>query len=125
MGDLSAKETLTEQLKKLMKGYQTMNDVLSCDISPGVVTFKNFDYDENKSLLEQLNILQEDMIQIDFFDRYILDIGWYPSWDKNGCFKLLVIEGEDWNEPLLALSSKNIDELKDKLKEAIDFCRQL
>ena len=57
--------------------------------------YVDFDYDNNKDLLEQLDILKEDLIQIQYNNGYIIDVGWYPEFSRNGLFKVYIFENAD------------------------------
>lgn len=60
----------------------------------------NFNINENISLEEQTDLLMEDLIQIIYDNNYIIDIGWYPEFDKNGHFLVCVIKDFQWDRPI-------------------------
>lgn len=43
--------------------------------------------------------LKEDMLQVSYGRGYLLDVGWYPSFDPSGCFQICVIKEYDWENP--------------------------
>lgn len=63
---------------------------------------------------------EEDLLQVQFFnEKYILDVGWYPTRGKNGKFKVYVIKNYDWENPLFVRSNKKISGLIDTIKQGI------
>lgn len=111
------------------------NDIKLCNIelAKGWEVKKNIFYDvelisiNEKVLIKDLFIgmkpadywfLFEDELLLIYnqnFDLYI-DLGWYPPLDPNGKFFLKLIQAKDW-EPLYEFSSRNKDEIVDKLNE--------
>lgn len=85
----------------------------------GSVVFDDFNISENTALSEQLDELKEDMLQVSFPSGYILDIGWRPSFEINGSFKLLLIKDYVWDNPIYSDSPSNIFELKKSIEIAI------
>lgn len=79
--------------------------------------YVDFDYDENKTLLSQIDLLKEDLIQIQYKNGYIIDVGWYPEFSKKGLFKIFVIKNCNI---CVFKTCKNIDELKITLRWCID-----
>lgn len=94
--------------------------MLSTWIRGGVVSLKNFIINKTIPLETQLDYLKEDMLQIEFSDGYLLDVGWRPSFSKNGEFKIVLIKDFNWNEPVYSGSAKNIIELETEIEIAID-----
>ncbi|MBA5808756.1 hypothetical protein F9883_12810 [Morganella morganii] len=85
----------------------------------GIVIFDDFNISENIDLSEQLEELKEDMLQVSFPSGYILDIGWRPSFEINGSFKLLLVKDYIWDNPIYSDSPSNISELKKSIEIAI------
>jgi hypothetical protein len=52
------------------------------------------------------DLLREDLIQIEFGNGVVLDVGWYPEFSSDGAFGLVVIDVGDERRMLLALTSK-------------------
>lgn len=44
------------------------------------------DLDFNKTISEEVNKLDEDLLQITFMNGNTLDIGWYPAFEEEGEF---------------------------------------
>ncbi|MFZ7173016.1 hypothetical protein [Avibacterium paragallinarum] len=74
------------------------------------VTFNDFIFDEKKTIEEQINNLKEDLYQASFKNN-LIDIGWYPSFDKNGRFVISIIKDFNWEKPIFEFKTRNINEL--------------
>ena len=85
----------------------------------GKVLFDDFLIDPSSSLLDQLDSLKEDMLQIEIKGEYILDIGWRPSFNPDGEFKIALIRNYDWVNPVYFGEAKSIDSLEEQIKLAI------
>ncbi|WP_013321363.1 hypothetical protein [Gloeothece verrucosa] len=58
----------------------------------------------------------EDLLQLQNSQyNLILDLGWYPEGDPNGCYKLILIQHQDWEAPLATYQSKKKDEIVNKI----------
>jgi hypothetical protein len=68
--------------------------------------------------------LKEDLLQIEYPDQSIIDVGWYPSFNKKGEFQIRIIKSGDWETPFFIKSGKSIDELYNFLEEAIAICNE-
>lgn len=69
----------------------------------------------NLPLQEQTDNLYEDMFQAYFNveNTTVLDIGWYGETEElNGTFILYLIKDNDWESPILKISTKDLDILK-------------
>ena len=63
--------------------------------NPGKVNYNKFNIDFNKSFTEQLDELNEDLLQVEFKDNYMLDIGWYPEGDEDGMIIIQLIHNNE------------------------------
>ena len=98
-----------------MKSINFINNV---NILDGKITFDGLDLDENIPLLDQINVLREDMLQIKYGKRFVLDVGWRQSFDPNGCFIVVVILDRDWMNPVFEGKCRSIPELKKMIESA-------
>jgi len=87
----------------------------------GNVTYNDFDIDPDLPFEQQKWSFKQDLLQIVFNDRYLVDVGWYPDFNEQGHFRLVVIQGIDWDNPLMKETCRNYYELKNYLQKAIDF----
>jgi hypothetical protein len=82
----------------------------------GRIIFNNYDISSNDKLTEENDNLTEDMLQVEFKNDIVLDVGWYSN---IGCFIVFVIQKYDWDKPLLRLEAHSYSELKNSLDKAI------
>lgn len=61
------------------------------------------------------------MLQINYWEKYIIDLGWYPSWDPNGSFTIRVIRNCDWIKPLFIKKFKEITLVEQNIQQCADF----
>ena len=82
------------------------------------------DFDELSSIIylsgETLDpgSLKEDMLQVSYERVYLLDVGWYPSFDPSGCFQIRVIKQYDWGKPVHISSAQSYNEVIEKIAAA-------
>ncbi len=67
-----------------------------------------------------IDFIKEDMLQIEFGNNYLLDVGWRPSFSKKGKFYLTIVKNKNWNEIVEEVSTKNAQNLKTSIKELIE-----
>lgn len=91
------------------------------DFAPGNVVFDDFIIDEQKPLFEQVHLLKEDLLQVNYFDKYIIDVGWYPSFEQAGNFKIYVVADGNWECPVLVKECTDIIEVQQYLKESVNL----
>lgn len=83
------------------------------------VTYDNFSWLlEDNNFQENKDFLGEDILQIEHLHKFcIIDIGWYPSFDTSGEFKILLIKNKNWHSPLLEYSTTDLGEIIKKIYE--------
>lgn len=91
----------------------------------GKVTYNDFDIELNIPIENQLYSLKEDLIQVDYDERYIIDIGWYPEFSLDGSFRIVAIENYDWGSPLFTYSCKTLEQLHSAIEESVDRVEKL
>lgn len=89
------------------------------DFKSGKITYNEFNIDFNKTLKMQSDYLKEDLLQVEYDTGYIIDLGWYPELDENGCFVVYVIRKFEWHMPVFEKRAYIKRELKQILEEAI------
>jgi hypothetical protein len=57
----------------------------------GKVTYNTFDIDFAVPFENQEDKLSEDLIQVEYDNGYIIDVGWYPEMDPKGCLKVVLM----------------------------------
>ncbi|MNN52165.1 hypothetical protein D3C81_1668480 [compost metagenome] len=56
-------------------------------------------------LSAQLLDLKEDMLQVEYSSSFLLDVGWYPSFDLDGRSQIRVVKDYDWSDLLFFFGS--------------------
>ncbi len=74
----------------------------------------------NKSLSKQIFSLKEDLLQIEYPDGYLIDVGWYPEFDITGHFKIMLIKDFNWDQPVKDITCKDLVELIKNIQKIID-----
>lgn len=84
------------------------------------VMYWDFDaFTTSRSPADQCDLLKEDLVQVRMSATHILDIGWYPSFDAEGRFKVLVIGDGDWESPSFHREATTWSGLRIAIKEAL------
>lgn len=91
----------------------------------GKIIFNEFHIDFSKPFSKQLECLSEDLLQIKYGDNYLIDVGWYPESEVEGCFIIQVIENENWAKPISSIQCKKEETLVKNLKKAVDIAEKL
>jgi hypothetical protein len=92
---------------------------------PGNVVFDDFKLESKIPLIEQMEFLKEDLFQVNYLERYIIDIGWYPSFEESGNFRIAVIENYEWDNPLIVKKCNSLQELKQFIQECVHLINEL
>jgi hypothetical protein len=90
------------------------------DWKGGDVTHWVYEVDENIPFESQLDNLTEDLIQVVYPKDMTVDVGWYPDMSPEGCFRVLLVVAQQWEEPRLALECRTVEDLKRMIAVAID-----
>ena len=90
---------------------------------PGRITYNEFHIDFSIDYDKQLNHLNEDLFQVCFPQGYLLDLGWYPEHQENGCFIIQVIFRSAWDTPIFKAEAIDEEEMVEKVNEAIALIR--
>lgn len=90
------------------------------DWGTGEVTYWALDGIESSEPLEkQLDELKEDLAQVRFGARTVLDVGWYPEFRSNGEFVVLVVRDGAWDTPIFNEAATDIASLCAVVKRAV------
>ncbi len=92
---------------------------------------RSIDWGEGKVVLDDLgleflekapdySVLKEDLLQVQYPNDIILDIGWYPEFSPSGSFHIQVIADVDWENPIFHKKCKTIPGLHKAVLMAID-----
>lgn len=91
------------------------------DVKQGNIKYDNFNIDFAHPLNEQEDKLLEDLLQIEFPNNYLLDVGWYPECEIEGQFILTLIKNFDWQKPIYKYSCVSEEDLKKSYQVALDL----
>ena len=93
----------------------------SIDYHSGHITSAEEDLTSEDPVEQQIDILREDLMQVEYPDNYVIDVGWDPSFDLNGTFRILVIKDGDWENPVYAHHTTNLNDLRKLLENAVSL----
>lgn len=89
------------------------------DFKSGKIVYNEFCIDFTKKYSEQLECLLEDLLQVQYVDNYLLDVGWYPEYESEGEFIVQIVKEENWEKPLYKRRSRKKENLIQDLNNAI------
>lgn len=95
------------------------------DFSPGKVEHDSFDINYELPLVDQIDWLTEDLFQVNYDDKYMLDIGWYSSFPSLGGFRIVVVKDFDWSNPIFSKECSRQDELDCYVQEGVNLIKSL
>ncbi len=91
----------------------------------GKILYDEFKIDFTKNFDEQELCLLEDLLQVKYGENYLIDIGWYPEFDRNGTFIINVIKDYKWDSPIVKKECKNELDLLNTISECVDLVESL
>jgi len=78
----------------------------------GEVTHWDLDVlDPRRPLTEQVEGLKEDLAQVQYGERMLVDVGWYPDCSPEGRFVVLVVRDGQWDAPVSRFEARSFEEL--------------
>lgn len=92
---------------------------------PGRVTYNDCSLESDFSLETHLSSLKEDLLQVEFENHILLDVGWFPSFDPLGAFQIRVVQNHNWEKPILYSATSNYHVFRSQILNITDICRQL
>ena len=96
------------------------------DFGDGVVRVWDLAVDPACPLESQVDALLEDMAQVAFDNGHvILDVGWYPQGSPDGCFRVMVVVGSDWQHPAYDARTRDIGGLRQSVLRALQIVGEL
>ena len=69
--------------------------------------------------------LREDLIQVEFANGIIVDVGWYPAFSLDGCFQLFLVRDQNWEEPLRRADCSTLVELRELFGDFLAYARSV
>lgn len=68
-------------------------------------------------------LLTEDLLHLEHTPTgLVMDVGWYPEASPQGTFKLEVIRGSDWDQPLTTFRTRSLRELSERVEQLALEC---
>ncbi|UZE13821.1 hypothetical protein [Pseudomonas sp. B21-053] len=92
-----------------------IDKIIDLTFIKGKITYDDFSFLKNFKNSRQIESLKENLFQVEYLDTYLLDVGWYASFDINGSFEIRVIKAYDWNTPLFFSQTESIKTLLSKI----------
>jgi hypothetical protein len=89
--------------------------LISLGFIDGNVTHDDLSILQDVAMEKQAHLLKEDMLQVEYAGGLLLDVGWYPSFDTHGGFRINVIKNYDWDCPVIALTAHATADLVEQL----------
>ncbi|AZF11292.1 hypothetical protein C4J93_3096 [Pseudomonas sp. R2-37-08W] len=89
--------------------------MISLDFLQGTITYDELSMVQNCAIEHQAQHLKEDMLQVEYPDGFLIDVGWYPSFDPKGQFQIRAVKNHEWDLPTLTLTAQSIDALREAL----------
>jgi hypothetical protein len=91
---------------------------LDLSLLTGKITFDDLSHLTDAPLASQIDSLKEDLLQVEYGEHLLLDVGWYPEFDKSGAFQVMVIKGQNWDAPHWTGRARTLAQLTVCLTEA-------
>lgn len=89
--------------------------MISLEFLQGKVTYDELSILQDSGVEHQAHHLKEDMLQVEYPNGFLIDVGWYPSFDAKGHFQIKVVKDYEWASPTLTLTAQSIDSLIEQL----------
>lgn len=90
------------------------------DFKSGKITSENLLWIKDDNLVKQeQDFLGQDLLQVKYFEHYMLDVGWYNKSDKKGTFTILCIINQNWEKPLFKTNALKLKDLKKQIEIGI------
>ena len=105
-------------MKQLPPTQPGNNRRLDLSLLTGKITFNDLSRLTDQPLPSQIDSLKEDLLQVEYGEHLLLDVGWYPEFDEEGAFQVVVIEDRDWETPLWIKPAHTLAELSEQIIEA-------
>lgn len=93
------------------------------DFEFGIIAPIDACYDPSKPLESQLGILREDMFQVSYISGHTIDIGWYPSFEASGKFRVFLVHNNDWEHPLEDIKVQTYPDLVENVRRLVEMVR--
>jgi hypothetical protein len=99
--------------------------IQSLHITDGKIIRDNLNIDESVSLKDQINLLHNKLLEIEWNNRFLLNVGWHPEKDLDGSFIVQVIKDRDWGDPVFRIKCCTVASLKRVIIQAIEIINKI
>lgn len=82
-------------------------------------------FDFNLTTAEVIDELKEDLLQVSLPNSCLLDIGWYPEFDKQGHFCVQIVADYNWDEPIFTEKCTTFNSLNKTIITALSYIKSL
>ncbi|MDR0229958.1 MAG: hypothetical protein LBI72_12985 [Flavobacteriaceae bacterium] len=90
----------------------------------GTITFNSLTHlDFGLATVEVIDWLKEDLLQVEFDNNQLLDIGWYPEFNIDGHFTVQLIADYNWETPLFKENCCTFKSLEDTVIKALNYLK--
>ncbi|EIC86322.1 hypothetical protein [Serratia sp. M24T3] len=102
----------------MKKNYIILGTDFELDLSNIFDELSSIDF--SRGIDEQIMILDEDLLQLSLTSGYVVDVGWYPAFERDGNFVINRITNGCWDTPEYQNKAGwNKNDLINKIREAI------
>ena len=95
------------------------------NFEPGIIIYNDFYINPEEALEVQVDYLKEDLFQVNYLGKYIIDLGWYPEFNTDGSFCICVVQDYNWTELIFKKHCKDLKELNKYMQECVDLIKSL
>lgn len=104
-------------------------DLLQIDLPPGWRTsfhhLTTLDPSRLDAGVPDWQCFDEDLLLLQNEDDSVaLDVGWYPTEDPQGRYRLVVVEGDAWDTPVVTWSGRSLAQLHQRIQEELTHLGQ-
>ncbi|QTH40278.1 hypothetical protein J4772_22100 [Cohnella sp. LGH] len=97
--------------------------LINVNFENGIVIYNDLKLNVNEPLGNQMENLKEDLLQVSFKDKLVIDVGWFPSFSRDGSFKIVVIKDYDWENPIYQNTCRSVEELINCLEKSLSVVK--
>ena len=90
------------------------------DFIPGKIVFNDMETLSDVPLIEQMDLLEEDLLQVEFPRTLLLDVGWYGEY-PTGQFIVYILLNQNWSNPVWRRETSSTADLREILKDAVQY----
>lgn len=91
------------------------------DFGEGIKTkYIDFSFDEKSKIEDLIDNLKEDLIHVEYNNGCLLDVGWYPEFQLDGCFRIIVVRNYNWETPIFESVCDCLDSLVIELRKGVE-----